>query len=292
MSTQNKLDLLLIGNLVVDEIYRIDGWPLPNTSNAFSTHKRSLGGIGNLLEALRGSGFKIGVEASRGDDLDGYWASNKLADMYAKGCLEDWNLTPFDEPTSQAVVLSDAKGGVRTSFVRWGCGKRAIPVNPRPAKWAHVSYLDMMPQISLDALRKEVDILSADLCLSSQPCREAINANLKLMDYLFLSDAEIGGLVGEGIPASQAVAEVAKPNPSLRVLCHSLEGTFMAAGNDVEFVPSGVERIENIDVLGAGDAYCANFIRHMLSEGTKDYPGAIKNAHAKATEFLMKRNDK
>lgn len=266
MSIQSEYDLALFGNLTVDEVFSVKGWPVSGTSNSFESNKKTVGGIGNIIEALDGR-LKIHVEGVVGADSDGEFIRNWL------GLVKnvDHNLIESDKPTTKAIIFSDTEENERTSFVKWGCGKDSFTPKAVEAKWGHVSYLDLVPGIDLKEIRKTCQTLSADFCLSS-PNKLP---DLSIFDVLFMSETE----------ANAYKSQLKDFNET--IVCHTRSGTWVTACRVPSFLKSNHINVKGIDVLGAGDAYCAGFILNRLNG--LQLAGATFAAHEEATGFLLKR---
>src|ERR1700676_2067343 len=101
MSIQFKYDLVLIGNIIVDNIYYISQWPDQGSSNQFLFHKMSIGGIGNIIDALSKESINIFAESIIGKNNNGkiiikYLQKNNIKNKLYKSSL----------PTSNAIILS------------------------------------------------------------------------------------------------------------------------------------------------------------------------------------------
>lgn len=289
MSTHDRLDLALLGNVTVDETYAISGWPKGGTSNDFSSRRLSLGGIMNVCEALVGTGVRVSVSANVGRDEDGEYIRREMEHWVPSGRR---HLTASDNETTRALVVSDLHGE-RTSFVRWGCGRDEVRTTNAEARWAHIAYLDVIDKVDIDDLRARCDVISADLCLSS-PGYAAMAKVLwaaEKLDYLFMSEAEALPYAGE--PGLLVGAARNMRGDNLRnkkrptIVIHNGTGTLLYDGES-HHVPNTLDRLEGVDVLGAGDAYCAGFIAQMLSQ--EDPIGAARAGHVAALRYLKKKN--
>lgn len=279
MSTHES-DLCLIGNLVVDDIYEIKDWPREGTSNRFGAHRQSVGGIGNMVEALDGSNVSISACAVVGNDQNAVVVRKYLKDRGTGMLLKTSML-----PTSHAIILSSISSKERTSFVSWGCGK--LPVDSfRCSKWAHIAYLDMVYETNIGNIESE--ILSADLCLSN-PNYETMSAVLDrigLLDFLFVSLSEVKAYAKDEEPLETTLERIRCDYGPKCIVCHERTRTLIV--DEVTTIVNGTHEIFEADVLGAGDAYCANFILYQLRHGNTP-TGAAAFAHEEASRFLKKR---
>jgi sugar/nucleoside kinase (ribokinase family) len=280
MLTQNKLDLNLIGNMVVDEVYYINGWPSEGTSNVYDKHREAIGGIGNILSALDLEGLNILAQYVVGEeDLNSIKIQSFINDKKIPV-----NVSISKNPTSKAVILSDLLKTERTSFVNWGCGYDKIDICDIRSRWSHISYMDIISLPNIDKIRGQSDILSADLCLSnpSNETREKVLDNLKFLDYLFISYSELHGYSSIEDLLNCGVKQIVLHKDKFSVLKGLMNCIITNnAGHD-----------NHIDVLGAGDVYCAKVIENMLKETA--IIDSIKAAHNQTSEYLLnrKKNEK
>lgn len=282
MLTQNKYDLVLLGNVIVDNVYRVPDWPQEGTSNNFLSHRVSIGGIGNVIAALPNN-LNILVEANVGQDQFG-----EIIKSYLKNIKS--NIKHSKKQTSQAVIISNLQSKERTSFVNWGCAEDKLSISDFKTKWAHVCYLDKTI-LDLDKVRKNSDFVSADLCLSNpskKTLRYVLN-QLKYIDYLFVSTAEKKALI-DNIYVKD-ISDIIKTYGLKCLVIHTERDSFII-GKDVMASTSSHAVVENLDVLGAGDAYCAGFILYYLSNKDENEIEAAKQAHDHATKFLIRQNEK
>lgn len=287
MSTQNKYDLVLLGNIIIDEIYLVQKWPTQGTSNNFQSQKFSIGGIGNILEALKLDNLNIFVECCVGNDEHGNVIKKYLIDQQIK-----FKLHTSDKPTSKALILSSLELNERTSFVNWGCGNEIFSLENKPTKWTHISYLDIISPPDFKQIKRCSDIISADLCLSNPPCEiiNLIKLQLQYIDYLFISESEIAAFIINYIDKNELLNFV--NNYQLKCLIfHTRKKTIIIKNKQCVEIAASDQIINNSNVLGAGDAYCANFILYNLKYGN-DLEKAAEHAHKQATKFVLVKNEK
>jgi sugar/nucleoside kinase (ribokinase family) len=281
MSIQDEYDLTILGNAIVDDIYCTSTWAKEGTSNTFESYKTAIGGIGNIVKALDGSNLKILAETVIGNDSDG----NKII-KYFESKKIDTNAKKSLLPTSRALILSNLKSKERTSFVSWGCGQDAITPSCKKTKWTHISYLDTLAPFDIKEIRKNSTIISADLCLSNPPTDviETTLQQLSYLDYLFISETEAEWLIGKKISISSGFDFIEKYRLKTLIYHTKLKTIIINSESYIE-VPGLHLTIENINVLGAGDAYCAGFIYYQLKNNENAINAALW-AHESATKFI------
>lgn len=276
MSIQNKYDLKLIGNLTIDEVFSISSWNNEGTSNEFNSFYKSIGAIGNMIKSLD-QDLSIFVEGPIGNDNDG-----KLIKQFLKNNQIKNKLHYSNNPTSKAIILSNLQSNERTSFVNWGCGKDYIKYSNTKSIWTHISYLDIISQIDLQKIKNNTEILSADLCLSD-PNLERLKLTIEqipYLDYLFISETEFKSFYG--------LSEF----PLKNIILHTRRDTQIINKSSIQIISNNVPILEEVNVLGAGDAYCANFISYLIKNNL-NYIKAAAYAHDQATNFITyKRYEK
>lgn len=283
MLTQNKYDLILLGNAIIDEVYCITQWPSQGTSNIFQSHKISVGGIGNIIESFKNSDLKIMVECVIGNDNNG-----KIIKKYFKRKNIKTNLHISNKATSKALILSNLELKERTSFVNWGCGIETFLSNKK-SKWTHISYLDVIPSLDLKIIKTNSDIISADLCLSNPDIKTIylLYNQLQYLDYLFISESELTSFLNK-----KTISYIINEFKLKNLIYHTKNKTFII--NKIESKETLEQPIltNDINVLGAGDAYCANFIKFKLNNKSKSDLNAAIYAHQQATKFVLSRSEK
>lgn len=281
MSIPNKYDLILLGNIVIDEIYCITQWPIEGTSNIFQSHKTSVGGIGNIIEAIKDSHLKIMVECVIGNDDNG-----KIIKKYLKRKNIKSNLHISDKETSKGLILSNLELKERTSFVNWGCGTE-IFIPYKKSKWSHVSYLDIIPSLDLKTIKTNSDIISADLCLSNPNIKtiDLLYNQLKYLDYLFISESEFKPFLNK-----KTISYIINEFKLKNLIYHTRNKTIII-NKDKSKETLEQPTFSNINVLGAGDAYCANFIKFKLNNKSKNDLDAATYAHQQATKFVLSKSE-
>lgn len=288
MSTLNKYDLLLIGNITIDEVYETSHWAREGTSNDFKSYKQAVGGLGNIIQALKNSKLQISIIGNVGNNNDG-----KIIKKFLTKEKINHNLSVCNDMTSKALIITNTKSKERTSFVNWGCGKSDIEIANIKSNWAHISYLDIVPYLNFKKIKETSDYISADLCLSSpsQITITKILNQLQYLDYLFVSESEINSITN-GEQEVYKIMELVSQYGLKNLVFHKREETLIVSPKSYKHVTNNQPILENISVLGAGDAYCANFIKYQLLHDFNNEKAATY-AHEEATKFLvLKRNEK
>ena len=297
------LDINLIGNLVVDRVYKIRQFPVEGESNLNEGHSLRLGGLGNLLHsfALHKCKLQLGLQAAAADDDNLEFIKSELAKYekrlpHLRCLLKKATQIPFN---SEALILSDLGRSERTSLVRWGACLDLRGVRFRKAEWAQVSYLDLVENIDMRSLRKSADVLSADLCLSRLDKRKLakFKARMSFLDFLFISSNETKPHYNASKDKRDFRNTVRRLIEETRfkgtLIYHSKAsiGVFQAGGYTEELALPPPVRFLN--TLGAGDWLCANFIRRHFGSGNAlaDIKGSCEYAYKTTTKDLISRGE-
>jgi hypothetical protein len=272
-----KVDLHLIGNTVIDDVYRIHRCEkdhLLGTSNTYSNHYKSLGGIFNLLTVLKESKLKTYVST--------HWKAQAPNPKLFNNPFEGFSgvdFYPVDD-FSHALILSEGLNGgslEKTTYVKWGDVSSFKDFKPVPATWAHISYLDVLEDLDLKPLRDSYKNISADVCLSnlSPETLEKVINNLQYIDFLFISTNEIDTYI-KNLPDScytnlevyeKGIVDWIFKEMKVRkgLIYHSANFHFLATPSEYKQVKLK-DLISNVSVVGAGDKLAANFLIYFLTK--------------------------
>jgi sugar/nucleoside kinase (ribokinase family) len=125
---------------------------------------------------------------------------------------------------------------------------------------------------NLDFISKLDGIISADICAGGKINYEI----LKYIDYLFIADEDLEISLKELVNLTKGC-----------VICHSSNGSIVA-GKDY-WKNFEITKIDNLNVLGAGDYFAISFIINMLESANLEL--SIKKAHTDATNYLLRKNN-
>ena len=155
---------------------------------------------------------------------------------------------------------------------RVGRGNLNLKTNkPKPidAKWHHIMYLNQLKDKSF--IKDLNGIVSADLTAGDMN----IKNELRYIDYLFISEEDL----------FMDVKDLAKLTRGY-VILHYPSGSMCTNGEEQYAFTTEVK--DNINVLGAGDAFAACFISNMLN--TDDIEKSLEKAHEQTLKVLTYEN--
>lgn len=168
----------------------------------------------------------------------------------------------------KALIFQDSSSGNRYS--KANLNDTRLDFVPLESTWHHIFYLNHLTDTNF--ITKLKGIISVDICAGGKIDYDI----LKHVDYLFIADEDL----------EIGLEELSKLTKG-HVICHSNDGS-ITVGHDFrkEFK---VSKIDNLNVLGAGDYFAISFIINMLKNANLNL--SIEKAHLDATNYLLKKNN-
>lgn len=260
----------IIGNLILDRKYSVENFS-SNYSNTCTKYVESVGAVGNMLPTLLNTyNFDVEILGAIGNDTNGMYIENSLN----KSKVKFNPIIVNGASTSTATIVSDIVNSTRTSVVNWDACIEFADVEVTDSDWCHICYLDSLINIdnsTLHGIKSKLPecIISADLCSSDfvKLHKNRIWKCLKYIDYLVISDTEANAL----LPGLDSEIQVTVLGHAVNKYCiiHSPKGSCISDGSSsISHICTSVLR--NIDVLGAGDIFCANMIGNLLKYKEND----------------------
>lgn len=201
------------------------------------------------------------------DGFDCSYSIGSMANVWAafKDINPKLNIKLNPTAIGEALIYVDRKDGTRISKPKLNLQTKSPElVNSR---WNHVLYVNNLLDISFVSNLKGT--ISFDLSVGAPPSLDV----LKYADYLFLSDEE------EFMDFDEMVKLIKGC-----VILHSSDGSLVSDGKSKRVFST--DKIDNINVLGAGDIFTANVINNIL--GGFDIYTSVKNAHRETYNSLLK----
>tara|TARA_B100001248_G_scaffold9854_1_gene6510 strand:+ start:19634 stop:20299 length:666 start_codon:yes stop_codon:yes gene_type:complete len=189
-----------------------------------------------------------------------FWNALNVIDTNVK-----YKLSPC--AVGEAVVLIN-----ETSSQRFGRGNLNLKTTKPQiinAHWHHILYLNKLKDTSF--IKNLNGKISADVTAGKM---DIIN-EIKYIDYLFISEEDL----------FMDVKELAKLTRG-HVILHYPSGSMCTDGEKQYSFTTEVKN--NINVLGAGDAFAACFISNMLN--VDDIEKSLENAHQQTLKVLTYEN--
>ena len=257
------MKILIIGGSNFDINAALTSAPVPADSNP-ALISSSCGGVGrNVAENLARLGLDVSFMSAVGTDSFSRLIKNSLSDLE----VDITHLVQVPGNSGSYLSITDASGELLIS----ACDQSILEALSPSFFESKAEYISSFPLVFLDAnLSKEClaqiannysGLLFADGVSVSKVKR--LNPILSRLHTLKLNLAELSALLGEEIKpekemlrnASQHILDMGTER--LVVTLGSL-GSFMAAEN--EFIFQRAEKLEPLNVTGAGDAFAAALI--------------------------------
>lgn len=270
----------LVGNLLFDSVFVTDQFRV-GESNGCVDFYQSVGGIGNLARYLNCQGdFEIKINSSVGDDVNGNDIWNILRRLRCD--IGSLKIIP-SEKTSKASIVCEVSGK-KTSIVDWQSCRSMSNFDFSESDWTHFAYIDVLDNLTEEVVEKFSEkggILSGDLCLNfyNERTCDRMSKILKYFDYIFISDSEY------------------LPFPDILnmgkgwIILHDADK--ITASKKKSSVTVKTDKMNGVNVLGAGDIFASNMILNILeineSPGFDDMKGIIEKSRDSTSEFLRRK---
>ena len=310
MSTKKRI--VLAGNVIVDVVKRIDGWPEQGHLVNILGQSRSCGGAvsnsGVFLKTLDPA-LEVCACGKVGDDDNGNWLANFLAE---RG-LDVSRISRADAaPTSYTDVMTVEGSGARTFFHARGANALFSAADVAPdtleCDHFHLGYLllldlldapdaeygtaaaRLLHDIQARGIPTSVDLVSE----KSERFANIVRPALKYCDHLVVNEFE--GEQATGVSCHDASGRITEN--SLRSIAEKLlslgvrksvtlhcpaasvtldsDGSF-ASASSLELPPGWIQ-----GTVGAGDAFCAGRLYAILNGITPQEGLGLANAMAAA----------
>lgn len=183
----------------------------------------------------------------------------------------DKNLSVGLSPTAlgEANIYVEREQLKRSSIAE--LNKEVFDIQIKPSKISHVLYLNELP--NTEFVKYLNGTTSTDLCKGKEVDYELLHH----FDYVFVADDE-----GHDIEKIRRHSNM--------VILHSSEGSIISTGDIVQpaYIVNKMHRVENANVLGAGDMFAACFLYALHNKWSLH--GAREFAHIKTAELIRKYN--
>lgn len=290
-----KNGITFAGNILVDVVKTITGYPSPGMLANITAVSQAVGGcVPNTAIDIAKLDPTVPVSAwgRVGDDAYGQYVTEQMA---AHGIDVSHVLVTPGVPTSFSDVMSDLSTGERTFFHARGANACFSPADVDTAALDcgifHIGYillLDLMDEadeaygtalarllasVQKRGIRTSIDVVSD----ATGRFREKIVPALRYCDYAIMNEIEGCGVSGldprnpDGTICEDAMRATMEQMLALgvrdRVILHSKEAGFMLTADGSYYSnPSVVMDPEQIaGSVGAGDAFCAGCLYGLLT---------------------------
>lgn len=284
---QNNNGITFAGNILVDVVKNITGYPTPGMLTNITAVSQAVGGcVPNTAIDVAKMDKTVPIRAIGRVGNDAYG-------QYVTGIMEQYHIdtagvivTP-DVPTSFSDIMSDVSFGERTIFHARGANALFSPddvdVDALDCRIFHIGYIllldsmdeadetygtrlaSLLKRVQEKGIKTSIDVVSD----SSGRFREKVAPALKYADYAIMNEIEgcgVSGLDPRKEDGSIDVDNIKKTMQMMldmgvkdRVILHSKEAGFMLT-KDGQFRMADAVDIDPAKIagkVGAGDAFCA-----------------------------------
>ncbi|MGR3464517.1 ribokinase [Limimaricola sp.] len=260
--------IFVIGNIAIDETYRVETLPGEGESILGTKLSSELGGKGaNQAVVLARAGLRVTLVAGVGSDD----RADRIRARLAAEPLEA-RLVAFDQPsTDLSIVLSEAGGG--NAIVTTVDCARALTfadIEPHLRGAARGDLMILQGNLSLPATEALFGFARSRgmrVAFNPSPVAEGFAALLKHADMLFLNQHEARVLTGQ--EGEAAIAALQALGVGTVVLTLGRDGALLGSG--ARRIPAAAQAVEVVDTTGAGDTFqSAAIAAALLGSGEID----------------------
>jgi ribokinase len=286
--------ILVFGDLNVDIIGRVQGWPKPGGECLCSQVDMHCGGVAaNTALALRSWGVHVHLAGCVGGDAFGDFLFRTLR----KAGVHVRDVQRTSRALTGLLYINVTPDGQRTFFGSRGANQFTNPERFSSPTWnrcaaAHLvgySFLNPGPEKTarqiLRSFQSRCKPVSLDVGMEpAQRIPEKIRCLLPQMDVLFLSSEEAAALTCQSNPR-RAFVELECAGAREVVMKCGKRGCLIRDGATVCEVPSFTVRA--LDTTGAGDALTATFLQARLRGWPMRLAALLANAAGAAAVSHM-----
>jgi sugar/nucleoside kinase (ribokinase family) len=286
---ERGLDVLTLGDLVVDFIVAVDHFPIrPGEHQVSGVQTLEAGGACNLLIAAARIGLRSGALARLRDDVYGRFLMDVLrdegVDVRGVDCRPEWHTTvalALVAPNGEHVFIGGGTGYADPGIPEaW----RKMIGNSRTLYVEGYAFTDLSVKMVLDALawagKTDTQIIFDPGPVFEPVPADIIERTVAASQAILLTDEEAGELTGILDPEGAADA-ILKRGPDLVVIKQGAQGCLIRTPSELHQVPGFV--VDAKDPIGAGDSFAAGIIFGMLNGLSPEQSGRLANAIGAAT---------
>ncbi len=256
--------MLIIGNCIVDQIWKIDQFPPEDAEFRALARTQQLGGNAcNSAQILSKLGHSVELVAQLADDAEADWIQQQLSRLgiqYQYCAQSAHSQTPLS-----SIWLNEANGS------RTICHYRDLPelslaqlqqIDPDNYQWLHLEGRNIQVlQQYLPMLEKRSQFL---ISLEIEKPRAGIQALLPYVDVAIVSSAYLSQMQ---ISAERCLDEFHQLNPQLQLVCTLGDRGLLALDANQQMIRMNAEAVERVvNTSGAGDCFIAGLISQMSQQ--------------------------
>lgn len=278
--------IVTIGHIVYDIRNYVEEFPQPDHTAIMRMHPKVSGGgsAANVAVNLCKLGFSAGVIGSVSSDRHGKFL---LSDLKRFG-VDVSQVKVFPGMTGLSVIIIDSHGEVRV-IEDMGVADRRRAIDPDYIKESGFLHMSGCAPHMLESASRIAH--SSGIPISFDPGRAASRLGerklaqiLQRCEYLIINRKELFAMTG-----SREESEAERLAKKYNLVCVIKQGGREIIVKTKEASSFKVEpfRVEPVDTLGAGDAFCAGFIA-AVNEKRSLYE-AVRFANAVAAAKVLRR---
>lgn len=277
MSWGKRLDLLTIGGIALDKIFKVSRLPENHFEAEIDEYGTFFGGRAPNVAAMAAKiGLKTGIVSAVGQDFmdSGYEAHLRKLGVDLRGVIK-----VLGQKTKQIFIFSDPQGN-QITFFHFGAEKYfeniEVPVDLiKESKIVHISSSGDY-KFNINCAKVAVD---NNVLVSFDPGNDPFTEIPEYLEgvisrtyFLFMNDVELPGIL-ERLELSD-IKELLSYGPSVvAIFDRKDKSSRIYTTKKVESVPSAVRNI--VDVTGASDGYVAGFLSGYTKTGDLRIAGIL-----------------
>ena len=263
MDISNRFDLLAVGNVAIERVYKINQIPSIDGTGLILSEKTYLGGrAGNIALTVSALGLSVAVAALVGADFE----ESGFIEFLVKNHVDISRIQIDSETRSpQSVIFYTEKGKILRFFEPIHSSLITLDLPKADFENCHILYITAFN--GEEPIRKIVEtskdaVATVVLAIGEEVNRKNAEYLLNLLafgNYLFLNQIELEILLNKiGLSTVQSLLDKNRQLESIAVT-RGNAGSILYSRRAIFKIPA-VPPTRIVNTLGAGDAYVAGFI--------------------------------
>ena len=276
----------LIGNVAIDEVFRVGSVPSLGQSVLGRRSLIGLGGKGaNQAVALSRTGVRTTLVAALGDDSQGGQARQALA---REECLIPVLITRPNIPSDRSIIMTGEDGG--NAILTTNDCARSLTIADC---WLHLTTAQpgdvvlLQGNLDLDVTATIVERCRAaqlKVVLNPSPVDPAFSKLVSQTTAVFVNETEAQALTG--LTGRNALAALLKEGAQQVVLTLGADGALLGSKTEILHIPAIPTKV--MDATGAGDCFEAVAIGSSLMRQQWLDANAIRHATKAAAQSVRR----
>ncbi|MDM8526676.1 carbohydrate kinase family protein [Anaerolineales bacterium HSG24] len=266
-------DIIVIGDINIDVIFSVSGYPIPGSEAVASAVQMHTGGSAvNTAIALANMDMDVGFIGRIGEDT---LAKQILADLEKSGV--DCSQIQVDPKVSTGLIfIAVSEDSERTMFSARGANaftdaKELDKQYFANCRWIHLSGYSFLSYHQYQTLKLALDLAEnsrytrVSLDIGTEPATQAKPQILELLpriDIIFPNEIELAILADGRAPDEALSYLLEEQNANAVVAKHGSKGSMLAVGNKRMHLPAF--NVDAKDTTGAGDSCNAGVLLGRL----------------------------